>query len=54
MGFKMQGYEARIIKVHCKPSLKSCSGKTNVRIIFLSKPKSERSTQLNIIVVGTY
>ena len=32
--FKMKGYGARIIKVHCKLSRNSCSGKTNVRIIF--------------------
>ena len=34
MCFKMRGYGARIIKVHCKPSRKSCSGQTNIRIIF--------------------
>ena len=26
MSFKMYGYGARIIKVHCKSSRKSCSG----------------------------
>ena len=34
MGFKMYGYGARINKLHCKSSRKSCSGKTNIRIIF--------------------
>ena len=35
MGFKMLGYEVRIIKVDSKPSWKSCRGKTDIRIIFV-------------------
>ena len=33
MGFKMLGYGARVIKVHCKPSRKSFSGITNIYTI---------------------
>ena len=41
MEIKMYGYEARIIKVHRKPSWKSCSGKTNIHIIFFGDTVSQ-------------
>ena len=41
MGFKMIGYEARIIKVYCKSSRKSCCGKTSIRTIFFGHTVSQ-------------
>ena len=45
MDFKMLGYGARIIKVHSKPSWKSWSGQTNIRIIFLGDTVSQRTIE---------
>ena len=41
MVLKMKGNRTRVIKVHCKSSGKSCSGKTNIRTIFFGNTVSQ-------------
>ena len=41
LGIEWKGYGARIIKVHCKSSRKSCSGKTKIRTIFFGDTVSQ-------------
>ena len=41
MVLKMKGNSSGVDKVHCKLSEKSCSGKTNIRIIFFEDKVSK-------------
>ena len=54
MGFKIWVVGARIIKVHRKPSVNSCNGKTNIRIILYLSSLLFNQTCLNERLLSNY